>query len=207
MPLRLALLLGVAVAVGVSTAAHAVTFTFECITNNSPTDCGIGEAQITVDVIAGPGADQVTFHFKNSGPLDSSLTDIYFDNGSLLAIASVVDGPGTDFEPVASPPELAGGDTLTPPFETTEGFSADSEPPVQPNGANPDEWVKILFDLLPGKTIDDTLAALEDGSLRIGIRVQGFESEGSESFVNVPEPALGWLVAGALVASRRRRAR
>jgi hypothetical protein len=104
----------------------------------------------------------------------------------------------------ADPPDLPGGDTLTPPFETTEGFSADSEPPTEPNGVNPDQWLKIIFDLIDGQTHADTLAALEDGSLRIGIRVQGYASEGSESFVNVPEPALTLLLAGSFLGLRRR---
>lgn len=200
-------LLVAALSLGISTAAGAVTFSFDCITGNSLTDCGIGEAQLTVDVIAGPGANQVTFHFKNLGPLASSITDIYFDDGTLLGIASVVDGPGVDFEPVASPPNLPGGDLLSPPFETTEGFAADAEPPAQPNGANPGEWVKIIFDLINGQTLADTLAALDDGSLRIGLHVQGFSGGGSESFVNVPEPALALLLAGSFLGLRRRLAR
>jgi hypothetical protein len=201
---RSLLLAAVVAAFTFSTAAGAVTVSFECITGNSTTDCGIGESQLTVDVTAGPGANQVTFHFKNAGPLASSITDVYFDDGTLLGIASVVDGPGVDFEQNASPPDLPGGDDLIPPFETTEGFSADSEPPAQPNGANPGEWVKIIFDLISGQDLDDTLAALDDGSLRIGIHVQGFSGGGSEGFVNVPEPALGLLLLGSWLGLRRR---
>jgi len=54
------------------------------------------------------------------------------------------------------------------------------------------------------------LGELADGTLRIGIHVQGFATGGSESFVNVPlpEPAtFGLLALGAvaLVAARARR--
>jgi Putative metal-binding motif len=73
---------------------------------------------------------------------------------------------------------------LTPPFETSDGFLAD--PPVQPDGVNPGEWVSITFDLLPSTSFSDVLAYLSSTALRIGIHVQGFESGGSESYVNVP---------------------
>jgi hypothetical protein len=171
-----------------ATPASAVTLGFYCITNNLAADCATGEAQMSVDV-SDLGGGQVSFLFSNAGPNASSITDIYFDDGTLLGIASVNSGPGTDFAQGASPPNLPGGESISPPFETTTGFLADSEPPVQPNGANPGEWVEIVFDLAGGGTFADVLAELTNGDLRIGIRVQGYAGGGSESLVNVPLPA------------------
>ena len=66
------------------------------------------------------------------------------------------------------------------------------------------------------RCIDDLIDALiggEDGvneDLRVGIHVQGFDGGGSESFIGVPDPATGLLLAtatGLLGIARRRRTR
>jgi hypothetical protein len=186
-----------------ASSARATLYGFYNITGNNAVAAATA-GQYTVDVTAN-GA-QVDFKFMNAGPSASSITDVYFDDGSLLSIASVTDGPGTDFEQMASPPSLPGGNSISPAFNTTAGFSADSEPPAQPNGANPGEFVTITFNLMAGKTFADVINDLNSTALRIGIHVQGFNGGGSESFVNnstpVPLPAaaglgmLGLLVVG-----------
>lgn len=195
--------------------AQAVTFGFSSITNNKVADAATGESQLFVDV-TDAGNNQVLFKFTNVGPNASSITGIYFDDGSLLGIASIADnGAGVNFSTGATPGDLPGGNSISPQFETTAGFLADSDEPVQPNGVNPGEFVSILFDLQAGKTFADTLTALQTPDfspngldLRIGVHVQGFEGGGSESFVNnpqpVPEPAsmLGIMAFGALGGGR-----
>ena len=170
-------------------ADDPVMLGFVNITNNNPGDAAIGEAQLFVEV-SDPGGDQVLFTFYNVGTEDSSIADVYFDDGSLLGIASIDDShPGVSFSQGANPADLPGGNGISPPFEVTEGFSADSDPPAQPNGVNPGEWLGILFDLQDGKTFADVLDDLATGALRIGIHVQGFASGGSESFINHPPGA------------------
>ena len=65
-----------------------------------------------------------------------------------------------------------------------------SDPPAQPNGVNPGEFLGVIFDL-NGGTIDDVRTELGNGTLRIGIHVQGFTGGGSESFVNIPPDGQG----------------
>jgi len=196
----------------ISTEARAEPYVygFEAITANSTIDPGIGEAQLSVEVT--PSGEDVLFTFRNAGPLASSITDIYFEDGTLLGIANIVNSTGVSFLQGANPPDLPGGETLQPPFNVTAGFSADSNPPAQPNGVNPDEWVGIVFNLENGKTFGDVIAAIvlgftdpdpgNDASLRIGIHVQGFADGDSESFIMTPIPAsvvlgiLGLGVAG-----------
>jgi hypothetical protein len=193
----------------------APTYSFVNITNNNAGDAAIGEAQLFVEIF--DLGTQVNFTFTNIGPEASSITDVYFDNGSLLGIASIDDSdPGVDFEQDASPPDLPGGETVVPPFDVTAGFSADSEPPAQPNGVNPSEYLGIVFDLVGGGTFADVVDELATGELRIGIHVQGYASGGSESFINhcgngvVVIPAPGALVlcsfgAGCIGWLRRRK--
>jgi hypothetical protein len=145
-------------------------------------DGAIGEAQLFVDLI--DLGTQVEFMFTNTGPLASSITDVYFDDGILLGIVSISNGPGVEFEQLATPPDLPGGNNLVPPFVTSEGFSADSNPPVEPLGVNPGEFLGITFDLMSGGIHADVVDDLASGDLRIGIHVQGFASGGSQAFVN-----------------------
>ena len=216
---RLSLVSTLSLALGVLSvgSAHAVSMGFDNISGNNAVDAAIGESQLFVDV-TDPGGDQVLFTFFNTGPAASSITDIYFDDGGLLGSASLIDADegiggelGVDFTEFARPRNLPGGNNASPPF-VAAGFSADSDPPVQPNGVNPGESLGILFDLTdtPVGTFDNVIAQLTNGDLRIGLHVQGFDSGGSESFVNtpIPEPHAAVLFAvGALVvgtATRRR---
>lgn len=213
--------LALALAPGKASAQLLTTLSFFNITNNNPINAAAGEAQLFVDVIDA-GSGMITFTFRNVGPAASSIVDIYFDdnNGLLLGPPVIVEGPGTMFSSGAvAPPDLPGGNTASPPFVATTSLSADSDPPSQPNGVNPGEFVSLTYTLTG--SIAALLADLTDGDLRIGIHVQGFGDGGSESFINnppgvtpppgagIPEPA-SVVLAGlglcflSLVARRRR---
>lgn len=179
---------------------HAsTTLSFYGITTNDDSGSAVadGTASLQVEIID-IGNNQVSFKFTNNSDT-SSLTDVYFDDGALLGISRITTSPsGVSFSGgSASPPNLPGGNTLNPGFETTAGFLADSNPPVPQNGVqNSDstgEWLAIEFNLKDGKTYNDVLAALtlpKGGDwLRIGLHVQGYRPSGgtttySESFIN-----------------------
>jgi hypothetical protein len=178
--------------IGMPVQAEILTFN-NCSTNNAG-DVATGEAQMQVEV-TDLGGGQVLFTFRNLGPNTSSIADVYFDDGTLLGIADLIDADqnsgdaGVDFSQDASPGDLpAGNNCPGGAFQATAGFTADSDPPVQPNGVNPNESLGVIFDLQTGQTFADVLDDLTTGALRIGIHVQGYASGGSESFVNNPLP-------------------
>lgn len=202
-------------------SAGSVTYDFSVLENNSPIDLS-GQLSVTVSDqwqrggIGALGANQVSFLFENVGSLRSSITDVYFDDGTLLGIAQIRDSAGVRFRQGASPSNLPGGNSIG--FQTTAGFLADSDPPVQSNGVNATmdgaEWLEIVFDLINGKTYADTVAALSGGQdLRIGLHLQGLADGESETYVTrgpsniIPLPSTAGLAAAGLllVGARRRR--
>ena len=188
-------------------AASAVTIGFGCITNNNAGNCTIGETQLSVE-LTDIGSNQVLFTFMNSGSAASSIEGVYFDDGTLLGIASLIDADdgvggdlGVDFSEGASPPNLPGGNSISPAFVTTAGFLADADAPMVPvKGVNPGESLGVIFDLIAGVNFNDTVAALGT-DLRIGVHVIAFDNGGSESFVStvVPVPAAVWLFGSGLL--------
>ena len=163
---------------------------------------------LNVEVYNGAGTTSFKFHNQSNSTFlpDVSITDVYFDDGTLLDINSIENGAGVSYSQIATPGELPGANLLVPAFETTGQFSADADPPPASSGVEPGEWVTIKFDLMGGGTLDDVIDELSDGTLRIGIKVQSFPGNSSESAVNVPEPAtVALLGIGALFMLKRKR--
>lgn len=216
-----------------SKADAGIHYSFVRITNNNG-GINLG-SQLDVEVkdlgTDGGGYAHVGFKFTNLVGIASSITDVYFDDGTLLGISSISDsGSGVAFSPGGSPSNLPGGNAID--FNTTAGFLADSDSPVSGNGVNiAGEWVMIDFKLFLGKTYDGLLAAIDSGvgktqdvtgDLRIGLHVQAIGAPGgSDSYVNggrngnqdnppiVPEPAslAIWGMGLGLVALVGRRFR
>lgn len=192
-------------------ATSPTVLNFYGITHNNSASTADGVANLRAEV-SDIGGDSVRFKFINNSN-DSSLTDVYFADGALLGISGVTSSSGVSFTGgSASPPDLPGGNSVSPAFQTTAGFLADADSPPTKNGVqNSDatgEWLAIDFSLKSGKTFADVLAALAlPGSvptvaapwLRVGLHVQSFAGGFSESFINspIPEPeTYAMLLAG-----------
>lgn len=148
-------------------------------------------SQLWVDVIDPGTAGSVDFKFYNLVGTASSITDVYFDDGTLLSMGAITSSAGVSFSAPANPGDLPGGNTIG--FVTTAGFSADSDSPVMSNGVNAaSEWLNINFTLqnnpVTGNPLAwaDVMAALQSGDLKIGMHVQSIDGDGSDAYVNGP---------------------
>jgi hypothetical protein len=210
-----------------ATAVITTTYSFECITTNDPSgqSCLSGESALFVDVSSTSDASQVLFTFRNeptSGAYDSFYIDgVYFYDGVLLKIASLVDAddgsggdPDVDFSEGANPGQLPGLDLdaykLVIGYTLDVNEAADSNPSRTINGVHEGEWLGVVYELRGSASYADVINGLNDGTIVIGLKVQGFGPY-SESFVNgesLPVPGAVVLsaigVAGIAWLRRRR---
>ncbi len=194
----------------VGAQAHAERFSFDGIGNegSDPDDVAIGEAQLFMDVSVFTGDDNqdiVLFDFNNLGPEQSSVNAVYFDfqEGVLFSqnTLEIINRDGVSFSNGSNPPNVPGGNDPLVNFTTT--ISADADEPPTTWGVNPGQSLGVTFELASGKNYSDVVSSLIASELRVGLHVIGFESGGSESFVNnpnpVPEPTTFLLLAPGLI--------
>jgi hypothetical protein len=158
-----------------TTPAASERIGFYCITNNSPVNAAIGEAQFFADLTK--VGNEVEFRFENTGPEKCTIGQVYFDGSVLHGITSIINPAGVDFEKGANPGDLPGGNSITPKFETTPGLLAGADNPAPQNGVNAGEHVGLVFSLSAGCDFQDVVDAIQSGELRIGIHAISFAPE------------------------------
>ena len=146
-------------------------------------------SDFTLDVTAITGGVQFAVSLaSNTSNTGLFMGDLWFDTASglfsgVLETADLVALAGTvDYKPKTSGAFPEAGSGFSPAFVEDQNFHAtkNSSTGVVDRG----ESLGIKVDLATGKTLADVLAALDDGSLRLGIHVQGFSSGGSESYAS-----------------------
>ncbi len=196
----------VAAVAGLLSTPAAADYDFSGITSNNPANVAIGEAQFSMSV-SDLGGGQVQFDFSNVGPDPATIRLIAFEDndasGVLASLDSLVqDGVGVLFSIELPPSNLPGGS-----FD--EDFGVDADPPPSANGIDPGETLGIIANLAGAATYADVIAALNAGTLRVGMHsISMGEDANSEAFINnVPGPGGLALLAAAMVMSRSRRRR
>lgn len=186
-------------------ALASETFTFSRITSNTPDGYELPTIEMTVYDTGVEG--QVGFTFGLTGP--GCITEIYFDDGTLLDVCEILDSPpDVDFtDDGVSPDNLPGGNILDPAFIATQGLSVDTAGNTS-TGVCEGESLSLVYTLQGGLDYQGVLSAIylgisdpiADGSLRAGIHVRGLGLDGeySDSFVITTVPAPGAIVLGSI---------
>jgi len=210
--------IGIAVVSAAAFGAQADTYSFGNITNNGGVNIA---AQLSVDV-TDAGGGNVDFHFVNNVGIQSSVAEVYFDDGNPpvnLFSGFILSQNGATFTyGSASPGDLPGGNSLADPFEVSLGFLADKGAGNPSGGLDTAaDFLTIRFSLNGGITFADVIAAMNSGALRVGMHVISIDGDFSDGFVTCPDcgppppgvPLPSAFAAGlaglGLVAGRRRR--
>lgn len=232
-------LAGLVLLSGMSLAAQAATYNFTPITDpNNPsalnTVINLGN-QMSMDVTDG-GNNTALFTFRNTGGIQSSLSQIYFDDSpsNLFSDVSIQgdSGNNVNFNQANASP-LPGGSIPTFSFTTTHQFNATDGIHNSTGGG---EFLTLAATLRTGRSFTDVLNSLNGGDetdtnfLRIGLRLSALDGIGDFcgcgiSFMDkgvgtgggasppppIPEPeTYGMLLAGLGIMSamvRRRKNR
>ena len=178
----------------------------EIFTSNGPyaDDPGV-DVYFTLSDGTGTG----DFTFWNDSTVQSSVTKVYWDDGSLVGSCGITTSAGVNFtEYEMTPPNVPGWNLLDEPFDATRAFTSEAVPPLYHNGINDGgvEWAEFCFTLDVADDYFDLQNELISGDLRLAVHLQGFADGSSESAVNVPEPgSLTLLALGGLALLGRRR--
>lgn len=175
-------------------AAAAPLGAFQCITNNSASDCAIGEAQLSGDLTGN------LLTITMTGASAAVVEQLFIEGAGVTAI-SFAGNPGAGivaFAADGSPGNLPGGNQPGVNFMTAVSASANNPAPKNGIGVHPQDPVSPQSGQF---TLTGDLS-----NLRIGVHVIGYGSGGSESFV-LPEPSVLALLTLGLVGLLRLRGR
>lgn len=177
----------------IGSAFAGATYGFNAVTNNNDNDVETGRSQIFVEVNrVFDNSEQAMFTFTNTGPENSFIADVlFFQNSFLSWDYSLIDADQSYGDITGD-----GGVDFSYGSRETKNYSrkydiygytyvaASASFDKGHAGVDIGESLGVIMTPVPWITYDNVLNALNDGSLSIGIKVQGFDSGGSERFIS-----------------------
>jgi len=160
--------------------AHAISYTFTQITNNSGSNAVAGQLSVDVNAVAATG---FSFKFTNNVGLPSNVSEIYATSTKTLGALTITESATVDFSAGGSPGSLPGSSGAL-------SIRASANSPAPSNGLNQStDWVTLTFLFNSTySTYASLLSDLNSGNLQLGLHVTGIGNGFSESFVTTGAP-------------------
>ena len=174
--------------------AAAISILFDCVGRHSdPSSCSVATDQVSLELDP-LGDSQVRLRVGNVGPEHVVVTKVLLEGSVLDDIAAIGnDLPGVAFRE-ASPWLLSLWGWFSPTIDPDLGAYAKF--PSWHRGVGPEEELTLDLDIASGFDFDDVVAALGDGSLRIGLYAH-LECD-KELLVSRPVPEPGTLILAGI---------
>jgi len=187
-----------------ASATTANAFDWSNITQNGNPDIA-SQIQMTVSQQSG---GEVDFSFRKNGSVNSVITAVYLNYGTLFTghlsqdgANWIVSSSGVSFADSGTA-NFPGGNSLTPKFVTSQSVGATAPPPQNgiQNSTAASGYDSLTLKLQldgTGPTFAQLIDGLNSGGFEVGLHVQSIgPNEGSDSYVTAPVPEPTTVLAG-----------